>query len=137
QCPFRLAQTLLPKLRKETDIIVVDMHAEATSEKVAMGHFLSGQVTFVFGTHTHVVTADECILKGGPAYITDLGMTGPQVSGIGMDTKLIIEKFFSQRPTKFEVASGDVRLNGALVEVDEGTGQATAIKRIRRNLPEA
>lgn len=134
-CPFRKAQELLPEIRKETDIIVVDMHAEATSEKVAMGRYLAGQVTFVYGTHTHVATADEQILKGGTAYITDIGMTGPHDSVIGMEAKGVLEKFLTQRPNKFEVASDDVRLNGALVEVNASTGQATAIKRIMKNLP--
>jgi len=136
-CPFRIAQEILPKLRKETDLIVIDMHAEATSEKMALARFFSGQVSFVFGTHTHVATADECILKGGTAYITDIGMTGPHDSVIGMEDKAVIEKFLTQRPNRFEVAKNDVRLNGAIVEVDPGTAQAHSIRRICKRLPDA
>jgi len=133
-CPFHTAKDILADLRKETDIIVVDMHAEATSEKMALGYYLSGQVSIVYGTHTHVATADECILTGGTAYISDIGMTGPHDSVIGMDTQRVIKKFLTQRPHKFEVAKGDLRLNGILVEVDESTGQAQSIQRICKTL---
>jgi hypothetical protein len=133
-CPFRKAQEILPKLRKETDIIVVDIHAEATSEKVALAHFLSGQATFVFGTHTHVQTSDERILTGGTAFITDLGMTGPHDSVIGMDKQSVIEKFLTHRHKKFQVAKEGIELNGAIVEVEESTGLAHCIRRIREKL---
>src|SRR5262249_24970943 len=128
------AQALLPELRKQTDIIVVDMHAEATSEKVALGRYLSGQVTFVYGTHTHVQTADEEIKKGGTAFITDVGMTGPHDSIIGMDAAGVMERFLSQRPHRFEVAKDDVRLHGAIIEVNPQTGQAMAIRRVAKKL---
>ena len=135
-CPFQTAKEILPKLRQETDIIVVDMHDEATSEKLALARYLSGQASFVFGTHTHVATADEQILKGGTAYISDLGMTGPHDSVIGMDTQTVLKKFLTHRPSKFEVAKAGLQLNGALVVLDEGTGVATAIERVRRDLGE-
>ena len=133
-CPFRIGQECVKEMRQETDIIVVDMHAEATSEKIALGHFLSGQVSFIYGTHTHVQTADERILKGGTAFLTDIGMTGPHDSVIGMDAAGIVEKFVSQRPKRFEVAKDGIEINGAVVEIDEQTGQATSIKRIKRPL---
>lgn len=133
-CPFRKMQALLVEIRKETQTIVVDFHAEATSEKMAFARYFSGQVSFVFGTHTHVATADEEIFQGGTAYITDIGMTGPHHSIIGMEMQAVIEKFLSARPVKFEVAAKDIRLNGAVVTIDASTGMATSIKRIRKYL---
>ncbi len=106
------------------------MHAEATSEKKAMGWFLDGRVSAVLGTHTHVQTADEQILPQGTAYITDVGMTGPFDSVIGMKKEAILERFFMQIPNKFDVAKGDVRLQGALITVDEITGRSLGIERI-------
>ena len=129
--PFRTAEELVGRLREECRIIFVDMHAEATSEKMALARFLDGKVTCVFGTHTHVPTADECILPGGTAYITDVGMTGPVDSIIGMQPKAIIERFLTGLPVRFEVARGKAALNGILVDADETTGAATAIERIR------
>lgn len=133
ECPFRTADLLVEELRRETPIIVVDFHAEATSEKQAMGWYLAGRVTAVLGTHTHVQTADERILPGGTAYITDIGMTGPRDGVIGMRRDRIIERFVTQLPVRFEVADGPSMLNAVLVEVDPGTGKALGIKRIWRD----
>jgi hypothetical protein len=112
-------------------VILVDMHAEATSEKQAMGWYLDGRVSVVLGTHTHVATADERILPNGTAYITDVGMTGPHESVIGMDRGAMVKRFLDALPAKFEVASGDVRLNAVLIDVDETTGRARSIARLR------
>lgn len=131
-CPFRSADALLESLPGSVKIRVVDMHAEATSEKLAMGWYLNGRVTAVVGTHTHVPTADETILPGGTAYITDLGMTGPFESVIGIESTIAIRKFLSQLPERFEVAKGDVRLCAALVDADANTGRAVSIQRILR-----
>jgi 2',3'-cyclic-nucleotide 2'-phosphodiesterase len=130
-CPFRKAQVEIEKLRKETPVIFVDMHAEATSEKVAMGWFLDGSVSAVVGTHTHIQTADEKILPKGTAYITDCGMTGPYDSVIGRKKELIIERFLTQLPSRFEVADKGVEMHGVLVDVDDLTGKATSIKRVQ------
>ncbi|RPJ49419.1 MAG: TIGR00282 family metallophosphoesterase [Candidatus Latescibacterota bacterium] len=129
-CPFRAADEALPRLRAETPVVLVDMHAEATSEKLAMGRHLDGRVTAVFGTHTHVQTADERVLPGGTAYITDAGMTGPHDSIIGVKTDLILRRFRTKLPVRFEPAEGDPRLSGALVDVDAETGRALRIERI-------
>jgi len=131
-CPFRAADTLLESVPESVKIRFVDMHAEATSEKLAMGWYLNGRVTAMVGTHTHVPTADEMVLPGGTAYITDLGMTGPYESVIGVDKDIVIRKFLSQIPERFEVASGDIRLCGVLVEADAETGRAVSIERIMR-----
>jgi metallophosphoesterase (TIGR00282 family) len=112
-------------------VVIVDMHAEATSEKCAMGWFLDGRVTVVYGTHTHVQTADERILPRGTAYITDLGMCGPMDSVIGIERELVIEGFLSQLPRKFDVAKENVVLQGIVLEVDESTGKALEIRRLR------
>jgi len=111
-------------------VIIVDMHAEATSEKQALGWFLDGEVSAVIGTHTHVQTADEQILPKGTAYITDVGMTGPFDSVIGVEKEMVIERFLTYRPNKFDVARGDVRLQGAVVDIDPETGRARAIERL-------
>jgi len=129
-CPFKAVDDCIKAIGKKADIIFVDIHAEATSEKVALGWYLDGRVTSVFGTHTHVQTADEKILPKGTAYITDLGMTGPFDSVIGRKKEQILKRFTTCMPVKFEVASGDVRLNGAIVTVDEETKKAKSIKRI-------
>jgi metallophosphoesterase (TIGR00282 family) len=129
-CPFRAADRELKNLHTLTQAIVVDMHAEATSEKVAMGWYLDGRVSAVIGTHTHVQTADEQILPGGTAYITDAGMTGPHDSIIGITKKAVMDRFLTQLPTRFETAKGDVKLNGVVVEIDEDTGKARAIRRL-------
>jgi len=131
-CPFRKADSLLHGIPPEVKIRIVDMHAEATSEKQAMGWYLDGRVTAVLGTHTHIPTADETVLPQGTAYLTDLGMTGPYESIIGMERQAVIQKFLDQLPTRFEVAKGDVRLSAALLEADPQTGRALSISRIMR-----
>jgi len=131
-CPFRTADEQLGQIPAEVKLRIVDMHAEATSEKVSMGWYLDGRVTAVLGTHTHIPTADETILPGGAAYITDLGMTGPYDSVIGVDKQTVIQKFLNQLPARFEVAKGDVRLHAVLIEADPLTGHALSIQRIVR-----
>jgi metallophosphoesterase (TIGR00282 family) len=131
-CPFHKADALLAGIPPEVKIRVVDLHAEATSEKQAMGWYLDGRVTAVLGTHTHVPTADETVLPQGTAYITDVGMTGPHESIIGMERQTVIQKFIDQLPTRFEVAKGDVRLSAVLLEADPQSGRAMSIQRILR-----
>lgn len=131
-CPFRTVDTLLEGIPASVKVRLVDMHAEATSEKLAMGWYLNGRVTAVVGTHTHVPTADEVILPAGTAYVTDLGMTGPYESVIGIDKDIAIRKFLSQLPERFDVAKGDVRLCAVLVEAATRTGRAVSIERIVR-----
>jgi metallophosphoesterase (TIGR00282 family) len=133
-CPFRTAEREIEKMKKYTRIIIVDMHAEATSEKEAMGWFLDGRVSAVLGTHTHVQTADEMILPGGTAYITDVGMTGPFNSIIGIRKDAVMERFLTQIPNKFDVAKDDVRLQGVVVAVDGKSGNATGIDRLTVHL---
>jgi len=133
-CPFKTSQRLVEQLRKKTHIIIIDIHAEATSEKIALGRFLDGSVTAVIGTHTHVQTADEQILQKGTAYITDAGMTGPFDSIIGRKVDQILERFLTQMPTRFEMATDDIRLQGVIVEIDEKTGSALSIKRVHERL---
>ena len=133
ECPFRTAAEAVKEIKIQTPVIIVDIHAEATSEKIALARYLDGQVSAVFGTHTHVQTADEHILKQGTAYITDLGMTGPHDSVIGRRQEQIIQRFVTGMPAKFEMAASDVRLSGAVIEIDETTGRASSIKRIQRS----
>ena len=133
-CPFRTIDEWLKKHGSQCKMILVDMHAEATSEKVAMGKFLDGRVSAVLGTHTHIQTADEAILAKGTAYLTDLGMTGPCDSVIGRTTDAILSRFLTGMPSKFEIASGDVRLHGALLSIDPETGKALKIKRVEEIL---
>ena len=133
-CPFRGADTLLEKIPPHVKIRIVDMHAEATSEKRALGWYLDGRATAVLGTHTHVPTADEIVQPQGTAYITDTGMTGPYDSVIGVEKAAVIDKFLKQTPARFEVAKGDVRLCGVLIEADAETGRAVSIRRISRTL---
>jgi metallophosphoesterase (TIGR00282 family) len=128
--PFAVVLREIEAIRHRTRVIFVDMHAEATSEKIAMGWHLDGKVTAVIGTHTHVQTADERVLPHGTAYLTDAGMTGPHDSIIGMEKDPSLARFLSGMPTKFEPASGNPRLNGAVVEADDKTGRATKITRI-------
>jgi metallophosphoesterase (TIGR00282 family) len=128
--PFAVALREIEAIRHKTRIIFVDMHAEATSEKIAMGWHLDGKVTAVVGTHTHVQTADDRILPNGTAYLTDAGMTGPHDSIIGMEREPSLARFLNGMPTKFEPATGNPRLNGAVIEADEKTGRATKITRI-------
>jgi metallophosphoesterase (TIGR00282 family) len=129
-CPFRTADRELDRLRTETAIILVDFHAEATSEKTSLGWYLDGRVSALIGTHTHIQTADERLLPGGTAYITDAGMTGSFDSVIGVKKEEAITKFLSQLPVKFEVAKNNLRLNGVTVTVDEQSGKALSIERI-------
>ena len=129
-CPFRTAQREVAALKKRTRIIVVDFHGEATSEKVAMGWYLDGMVSAVIGTHTHVQTADERILDGGTAYITDAGMTGPFDSIIGMNKESALKKFVTMLPSKFTVAEDDLRINGVVITIARETGRAVSIERI-------
>ena len=135
--PFRVAQEEIKILKEETNIIIVDMHAEATSEKVALGWFLDGEVSAVLGTHTHIQTADERILPKGTAYITDVGMTGPYDSVIGRNKDKIIERFLTGMPTRFELGTKDVALHAAVVEIDEKTGYALRIERIQEKIKES
>ena len=131
-CPFRKADALLAAIPPEVKIRILDFHAEATSEKQALGWYLDGRLTAVLGTHTHVPTADEGVLPQGTAYVTDVGMTGPYESVIGMERQAVIQKFLDQLPTRFEVAKGDVRLSAVLLEADPQTGHALSIRRILR-----
>ncbi len=126
--PYRFADKLLEQIKAK--IIFVDFHAEATSEKVAFGWYLDGRATVVVGTHTHIPTADETILTKGTAYITDVGMTGPYDSVIGVKKELVIEKFLNGMPSRFEAAAGDVRLCAVVVECDDDTGHAKRIERL-------
>jgi len=128
--PFAVVLQEIDSVRRQTPVVVVDFHAEATSEKLAMGWHLDGRVTAVVGTHTHVQTADGQILPGGTAYITDVGMTGPHDSVIGTDKQAVLSRFLSSMPTRFETATGDPRLNAVLVTADAATGRATDIERL-------
>lgn len=130
-CPFRAADAILLELGDHVRTIIVDMHAEATSEKAAMGWYLAGRVTAVLGSHTHVQTADEAILGGATAYITDAGMCGPSESVIGVETELAVRRFLSQLPVKFSVARGPVLVQGVFIDIDPETGRAHEIRRIR------
>jgi 2',3'-cyclic-nucleotide 2'-phosphodiesterase len=127
--PFRTADALLQQIKAR--VVLIDFHAEATSEKIALGWYLDGRVTAVLGTHTHVPTADERVLPKGTAYQTDVGMTGPYESVIGVNKEMIIQKFLTNMPARFEPAFGDVRLAGALIDCDAETGRATEIERIQ------
>ena len=131
ECPFRVSEKEVEKLKEQTPIILVDFHAEATSEKVALAWFLNGKVSAVVGTHTHVQTADERILSGGTAYITDVGMTGPLASVIGIRRQIALERFLTQVPVKFDVATEEIELQGVILEIDEQTGKSRSIERIR------
>jgi 2',3'-cyclic-nucleotide 2'-phosphodiesterase len=130
-CPFRKADEELERLRAETPIIVVDMHAEATSESQAMGWHLDGRVSVVVGTHRHVQTADERLLPKGTAYITDLGLTGPTDSVIGVEPELALARFLSGMPNRFEPAKGPAMLQGVVVRIDPETGRGLSIERLR------
>lgn len=129
-CPFRVALQESEKLRKNTPIIIVDIHAEATSEKEALGWFLDGRVSAVIGTHTHVQTADERILPRGTAYITDVGMAGSLDSVIGIKKEIAIQRFLTQIPQKFEIAKENIHLQGVLIAIDDNTGKCNDIKRV-------
>jgi metallophosphoesterase (TIGR00282 family) len=130
-CPFRAAMNEVNKLRRQTSVIVVDFHAEATSEKIALGRYLDGQVSLVVGTHTHVQTSDDQILPKGTAYLTDAGMCGPHDGVLGRDVDAVIRRFVSGMPQRLEVASAKIELCGVVIEVDENTGIAQSIQRLR------
>ncbi len=135
ECPFRAADREIARLREETPLILVDCHAEATSEKVAMGWHLDGRCTAVLGTHTHIATADEWVMPGGTAYITDVGMCGPIESILGVVCDKVIERYITGMPRRFEVAKGPAMFNAVLVDADEETGHARGIERIVRRDP--
>jgi len=130
-CPFRCMDVLLPVIKKETNLTIVDFHAEITSEKQAMGWYLDGKVSAVIGTHTHVQTADERILPEGTAYITDSGMTGPHDGVIGIKKEIILKKYLTQIPIRFEVAKKDLSFQGVTLDLDEKTGKALSIRRFQ------
>src|SRR5205809_7886598 len=132
--PFRAMDETVAKMREETVNIIVDVHGETTSEKIAMGRFLDGKVSAVIGTHTHVQTADEQILPAGTAHLTDAGMCGPEGSILGVKIEQGLRRFLTQMPTRLEVASGPALVQGALIEVDGATGRATAISRVRERV---
>ncbi len=136
-CPFRAADRELERLRLATHVILVDMHAEATSEKVALGWYLDGRISCLVGTHTHIPTADERILPKGTAFLTDLGMTGPYDSVIGRKTEQILERFLLGLPMKSDVAEGNIQLRGLFVDIDPTTGKASRVERVTRILDEA
>lgn len=129
-CPFRTADRLLPLIRQETPLIIIDFHAEATSEKVAFGWYVDGRATAVIGTHTHIQTADERILPKGTAYITDVGMIGPRDSVLGVKLECVLSKFLTLRPVRFEVAGGPLQLNALFLQIDSQQGLAEGIERI-------
>jgi hypothetical protein len=135
--PFRCVDSIVQEHGRHSPVVIVDMHAEATSEKNAMGWYLDGRASVVFGTHTHIQTADERILPRGTAYITDVGLCGPFDSVIGMEKENVINGFLSQLPRKFEVADDDVVLQGIIVEVDEKSGKSRSIRRLRLHADEA
>lgn len=128
--PFIIAKEIVNKIKEKVDMIFIDFHAEATAEKIAMGYFLDGKVTGVFGTHTHVQTADEKILPKGTAYITDIGMTGPKHSVIGMDIEVSFKRFETTLPERYKMATGECMLNGVIFDVDDVTNKSRDIKRI-------
>ena len=135
-CPFHALDSLLEELRDRADVFLLDFHGEASSEKKAMGMYADGRVSAVVGTHTHVPTADECILPEGTAFVSDLGMTGPYASIIGMDCENVLAKFLTGLPHRFEVASEDARLSGLIVDLDEESGRARFVQRIHERLDE-
>lgn len=130
--PFIKADKILEEIKGKTDVIIVDFHAEATAEKIAMGYHLDGKATAMFGTHTHVQTADEKVLNNGTGYITDIGMTGPRDSVIGMDIQASLKRFVTTLPEKYRVASGDTILNGCIFEIDDETCKTKKVTRINR-----
>lgn len=131
--PFLEAKKIIEKIQNQVDMIIIDFHAEATAEKIALGYYLDGKVTAIFGTHTHVQTADEKILPNGTAYITDIGMTGPERSVIGMDIKASIKRFETALPERYKIAEGNSIFNAVIFEVDDKTSKVTKISRIYKN----
>jgi len=136
-CPFRTVDRLLAELPEQVRVIVVDMHAEATSEKIAMGYYLDGRVSLVLGTHTHVPTRDARIFPGGTGYVTDVGMTGSNDSILGVRKSDVIERFLSMRPTRFEVARNDLRCDYVIADVDETTGKVRRFDHLQATVEEA
>jgi 2',3'-cyclic-nucleotide 2'-phosphodiesterase len=134
--PFTFARAEVEKLRRKTSIIFVDFHAEATSEKIALARMLDGQVSAVIGTHTHVQTADEQIFPGGTAYLTDAGFTGPHESVIGREIDPVIKRFLTLQPQRFAVAEKGVKLQGAIVDIEDSTGKARSIVRVSESVPD-
>ncbi len=130
-CPFRTADKIIDKIKDEADVIIVDFHAEATSEKKAMGFYLDGRVSAVFGTHTHVQTADEKLLDGGTAYISDIGMTGCHDSVLGVKKDIIIKRFITSIHQRHEIEEGIATMEGVIIDIDETTGKSTNIKRLQ------
>jgi metallophosphoesterase (TIGR00282 family) len=135
--PFEAADRIVCELRKTTPVVIVDMHAEATSEKIAMGRYLDGRVSAVLGTHTHVTTADETVLPGGTAYQTDIGMVGARESILGRDIDAVLHKFSTGMPARFSVVEAGIRLHATMIDVESETGKATGIKRIVRDADSA
>jgi len=129
-CPFRTAEWIVPRLKAEANVIIMDFHAEASAEKIAMAYFLDGKVSAVIGTHTHVQTSDERIFPNGTGYITDVGMTGPYESVIGMKTTAAINRFVYQTPQKYETAENDVHICGFFLKVDSESGKTVELERI-------
>ena len=129
--PFVIAKELVEKLQNQVDIIIIDFHAEATAEKIALGYYLDGKVTAIYGTHTHVQTADETILEKGTGYITDIGMTGPKKSVIGMDVSASIKRFETTLPERYRIATGECIFNGVIFDIDDKTNKVKEIKRIK------
>jgi hypothetical protein len=130
-CPFRMFDQLYLEARDAASVVVVDFHAEITSEKAALAHYADGRASLVFGTHTHVQTADERVLPGGTGFITDLGMTGPEDSILGVSKELVLERFLTRMPVRFEVSAGPALLCGLLAEVDDATGKTVSVKRVQ------
>lgn len=129
--PFIIVKKIIKSLKeKEVDIIIVDFHAEATAEKIGMGYYIDGEVTMIFGTHTHVQTADEKILEKGTGYITDIGMTGPKKSVIGMEIEASLKRFVTTLPEKYKIATGEGMLNGIVIKINDENCRITEIKRI-------
>ncbi|TRZ95572.1 TIGR00282 family metallophosphoesterase [bacterium] len=134
ECPFRVSLQAQEELSQKTKVIIVDIHAEATSEKVALGWYLDGRVSAIVGTHTHIQTADEKILPSGTAYITDVGMTGPLDSVIGRKIEDVLSRFLTAIPTRFDIAEGNIQLQAVVLDIDEKTGKARSIVRIQEKL---
>ena len=130
--PFLVAKQIVSEIKKQVDIIIIDFHAEATAEKIALGYYLDGEITVLFGTHTHVQTADEAILENGTGYITDIGMTGPIKSVIGMDVNASIKRFETSLPEKYKIAEGKGKFNSCLFEIDDKTNKVVKIERINK-----
>lgn len=128
--PFMIAKEIVNEIKNDVDIIIIDFHAEATAEKIALARYLDGDITILFGTHTHVQTADEDILPKGTAYITDIGMTGPKNSVIGMDIEASIKRFETSLPEKYKLADGSGKLNSVIFEIDDVTNKVKEIKRV-------